>query len=62
MRDIQLVGSSGSTRADVEATYALIAAEDLNPLITTVPFEEIGTGLDRLRAGHVSGRLVAVRD
>jgi hypothetical protein len=34
----------------------------LDPLITTIGFAEIGSGLEQLRRGEARGRLVAVRD
>jgi alcohol dehydrogenase, propanol-preferring len=57
-----LVGSFGSAKEDVIAVYELLDSGQLDPLITTIGFAEIGSGLEWLRRGEVRGRLVAVRD
>jgi D-arabinose 1-dehydrogenase-like Zn-dependent alcohol dehydrogenase len=49
----------GHEIAGVIAVYELLDSGQLNPLITTIGFDEIGTGLDRLRHGEAQGRLVA---
>lgn len=56
---VHLIGSNGGTREDVAGVYAHIAAGELDPTITTIGFEDIPTGLERLERGEVSGRLVA---
>jgi alcohol dehydrogenase, propanol-preferring len=40
----------------------LLDSGQLDPLITTIGFAEIGSGLEQLRRGEARGRLVAVRD
>lgn len=60
VRGITLVGSLGGTKADVEAVYALLESGALEPVISTVSFDEIGEGLRRLRLGEAEGRTVAV--
>jgi propanol-preferring alcohol dehydrogenase len=62
VRGIQIIGSLGGTKADVEAVYALLASGSLEPVISTVSFEEIGVGLQRLRKGEAEGRTVAVTE
>lgn len=62
LRGVSLQGSFGSTKEDVEAVYQLLDTGELDPLTTTVGFDQIGAGLDQLRAGEARGRLVAVRD
>jgi 2-desacetyl-2-hydroxyethyl bacteriochlorophyllide A dehydrogenase len=62
LRDVRLVGSFASVKDDVLAVYDLLDRGELDPLITTIPFDEIGVGLERLRRGEVEGRLVATTD
>ena len=59
LNKVQLLGSVGGTKEDVAAVYELIASGDLKPVVHTITFEEIPEGLERLRRGEVSGRLVA---
>jgi propanol-preferring alcohol dehydrogenase len=58
-RHVTLVGSSGGTIDDVERVYALCASGQLAPRVTPITFEQIPDGLERLRRGEVTGRLVA---
>jgi len=51
-------GSSGGTREDIEAVYRLLADGTLRPALEQLPFDEVPTGIDRLRAGTARGRLV----
>ncbi|RHW24882.1 alcohol dehydrogenase [Nocardioides immobilis] len=51
-------GSSGGTREDIEAVYQLLASGTLQPALESISFDEIPSGIDRLRAGTVRGRLV----
>ncbi|MFP4636510.1 MAG: zinc-binding dehydrogenase, partial [Nitriliruptoraceae bacterium] len=59
LSQVHLIGSNGGTREDVAGVYDYIAAGELEPTITTIGFEDIPTGLDRLERGEVTGRLVA---
>ena len=61
-RQVTLVGSLGGTRGDVGEVYRMIADGDLSPQVESISFLEIPKGLDRLAAGDVRGRLVAVFD
>jgi propanol-preferring alcohol dehydrogenase len=56
------VGSSGGDVGDVAAVYRLFAEGKLAPTLTTIGFEEIAEGLERLKAGTIQGRLVATID
>lgn len=51
-------GSSGGTREDIEAVYQLLADGKLQPALEPIGFDEVPSGIDRLRAGTVRGRLV----
>lgn len=55
----RLLGSVGGTKEDVAAVYDLIASGELSPVVSTLTFEEIPDGLERLHRGEVGGRLVA---
>jgi propanol-preferring alcohol dehydrogenase len=60
LKQVQLVGSMGGNTNDIKAVYDLYASGDLNSLLTTISFEEIGEGLGKLARGEVKGRLVAL--
>lgn len=60
LNQCNLKGSNGGTKADIEGVYAFMASGDLNPTLTEIGFDEIADGIDRLQAGKVQGRLVAV--
>ena len=59
LRGITLVGSAGGTVDDVAGIYDYFATGQLSPAITEITFDEIPGGLERLRRGEVTGRLVA---
>ncbi|QTX05169.1 zinc-binding dehydrogenase [Agromyces archimandritae] len=54
-----LRGSLGGTVADIEEVFRLLLAREIEPAYTVIGFDEIGEGLERLRRGEVTGRLVA---
>ncbi len=56
---IQLLGSMGGGTEDLAGVYELMASGGLDPTLSTVKFNEINDGLERLRQGTVTGRLVA---
>lgn len=60
LNQCNLKGSNGGSKEDIEGVYKLIATGELAPKITEIAFEEIADGIDRLQAGGVEGRLVAV--
>lgn len=57
---VRLLGSVGGDNGDIAHCYEMMASGELDPLITEITFDEIGEGLDRLAAGGVKGRLVAI--
>ena len=57
---VSLVGTMGGERSDLEGVYALMAAGELDPVVSTISFEAIPAGLARLSRGEVVGRLVAL--
>src|SRR5690606_41572171 len=62
LKQARILGSVGGTKEDVAACYELFAAGKVSPAITRIGFDDIPDGLDRLRRGEVTGRLVAVMD
>jgi alcohol dehydrogenase, propanol-preferring len=59
---IDLKGSMGGGVAELAGVYELMASGQLDPVVSTIPFSEIGEGLERLHRGEVQGRLVALVD
>jgi len=57
-----LRGSNGGSKEDIAGVYRYMASGDLTPTTTTISFDEIPEGIERLRRGEVKGRLVAVFD
>jgi len=51
-------GSSGGTRADIEAVYDYLARGLVTPRVEHLGFDEVPHGIERLRSGQVTGRLV----
>lgn len=60
LKAARLLGSVGGSNDDIANCYRLMASGDLDPTITEITFDEISEGLDRLAAGGVKGRLVAI--
>lgn len=60
--EVTLVGSQGGNADDIAAVYGMMASGDLKPEIIEIAFEEIGEGLEKLKAGGVRGRMVAMMD
>ena len=58
LNQCRLVGSNGGTKDDVAGVYGYMATGELNPTITTISFDEIPEGLEKLHRGEVVGRLV----
>lgn len=58
LNQCRLVGSNGGTKEDIAGIYELIATDKLNPTLTTISFDEIDAGIQKLKDGEVVGRLV----
>lgn len=58
-KSVTLRGSSGGTPGDTAAVLALMARGDLSIAATSIGFDEIPAGLERLKRGGVIGRIVA---
>ena len=61
-KELTFEGSQGSTTQDLKECIELLASGELDPEIHTCKFEEIGEGIEKLRRGEISGRLVCVYD
>lgn len=60
---LKVIGSGiDSDKGPVTNVYRLMLAGQLEPLITRITFDQIGEGIERLRAGTVRGRQVAILD
>lgn len=51
-------GSSGGTRDDITAVYRYLADGRIAPAVEHLTFDRVPEGIDRLRDGRVTGRLV----
>jgi propanol-preferring alcohol dehydrogenase len=58
-KQAQILGSSGGTKDDVAAIFALLASGDVTPVVNVIGFDDIPTGLDDLQHHRLAGRLVA---
>ena len=56
----RIVGSSGGTRDDVRAVLEHLASGALTPVVEHLRFEQVPEGIERLREGRVTGRLVVL--
>ncbi len=61
-KELTFEGSMGSTTDDLKDCIDLLASGTPTPEIHTCKFEDIADGIDQLREGTVSGRLVCVYD
>ena len=59
-KEIRLLGSNGGTIEDLKVVYECFATGKMTPQLTTIPFEEIDKGLEKLKNHEVKGRLIAV--
>lgn len=61
-KQLTVKGSNGGTPEDIRGVYEFFGTGKLTPQLSTISFEEIGGGLERLKRHEVKGRLVAVID
>ncbi|GLB63897.1 alcohol dehydrogenase [Dietzia sp. NCCP-2495] len=54
-------GSSGGTREDIAAVYRYLHDGEITPVVEHLTFDRVDEGIDRLRRGDVTGRLVVTR-
>ena len=60
LKELTFAGSQGSTTDDLRDCLELMATGELDPIINTISFDQIGEGIDMLTEGKVKGRLVCV--
>lgn len=60
VNQLTIKGSKSGTKEDLEALYALMKSGQLNPPMNIITQAEIPEAIDKLRAGGVVGRFVAV--
>lgn len=60
IKQLTLKGSNGGTTEDIKGVYEYFKTGQLTPQLSTIKFEEIGEGLEKLKNREVKGRLVAV--
>ena len=58
-KSVTLAGSGGGQPEDTAAVLDFMARGELTIAATTIGFDEIPTGLERLERGGVVGRIVA---
>lgn len=51
-------GSSGGTKGDIEAVYEYLRDGRIVPTVEELDFDQVAEGIDRLRNGALTGRLV----
>jgi propanol-preferring alcohol dehydrogenase len=62
INQLTLKGSKSGTREDLENLYALMKSGDLNPPMNLITHADIPDAIDKLRAGGVVGRFIAMYD
>ncbi len=60
INQLTIKGSKSGTRDDLEALYGLMRSGELNPPINLITHADIPDAIDKLRAGGVVGRFIAV--
>lgn len=60
VKQAEVVGSNGGSVQDIAECYKLIASGKLDPEIIEIGFDEIASGLERLKNGGIKGRMVAI--
>ncbi|PWB97122.1 alcohol dehydrogenase catalytic domain-containing protein [Salinibacterium hongtaonis] len=60
INQLSLKGSKSGTKQDLEALYELMKSGQLNPPMNIITQAEIPEAIDKLRAGGVVGRFIAV--
>lgn len=60
INQLTIKGSKSGTKADLEALYGLMTSGQLNPPMNLITQAEIPEAIDKLRAGGVVGRFIAM--
>jgi len=56
----RIVGSSGGTAEDIRAVLDHLASGAITPVVEHLGFDQVPDGIERLRSGRVTGRLVVM--
>lgn len=59
MKKASIIGSMGGDAEDIKDCYKLMSEGKIKPTLSYTTFEQIDKGLDQLRKGNVTGRLIA---
>jgi propanol-preferring alcohol dehydrogenase len=62
LKQLTLKGSNGGTPDDIRGVYEFFKTGKLNPQLSTIPFDQVDIGLEKLKNREVTGRLVAIFD
>jgi len=62
MKRAQVVGSMGGDSSDIAFCYDALSKGQVKPTLSTIDFSKIDEGLETLRQGGVTGRLIATQD
>lgn len=62
IKQLNLKGSNGGTPEDIAGVYEYFKTGNLNPQLSTIAFDKIDEGLEKLKNNEVRGRLVAKID
>ncbi len=62
INQLTLKGSKSGTKEDLENLYALMRSGELNPPMNLITHADIPDAIDKLRAGGVVGRFIAMYD
>ena len=62
LHQLTLKGSNGGTPEDIKNVYEFFKTGKLKPQLSTIPFDQIDVGLEKLKNREVKGRLVAIFD
>lgn len=60
INQLSIKGSKSGTKEDLEALYDLMKSGKVNPPMNVITQAEIPEAIDKLRAGGVVGRFIAV--
>jgi propanol-preferring alcohol dehydrogenase len=60
INQLTINGSRSGTKEDLEGPYPLMKSGELNPLMNLITQAGIPDAIDKLRAGGVVGRFIAV--
>lgn len=60
VKGLSLIGQAGGGKESMEAILGWMSSGEITPTMEKINFEDIPSGIERLKNSHVNGRLVAV--